>query len=58
MFFLEILDKYLVLPEHVDVEREFGQSLANYKNLHYKAAKLCFNALLEKSVNVVLAIKL
>ena len=48
---LEILDKHLVLPEDVDMAREFGQGLANYKNLRYKAAKPCFNALLEKSVN-------
>ena len=25
--------------------------MANYKNLHYRAAKPCFNALFEKSVN-------
>ena len=31
--------------------KEFGQGLANYKNLHYRAAKPCFNALFEKSVN-------
>ena len=48
---LEILDKHLVLPEDIDMAREFGQGLANYKNLHYRAAKACFNALFEKSVN-------
>ena len=48
---LEILDKHLVLPEDVDITKEFGQGLANYKNLHYRAAKSCFNALFEKSVN-------
>ena len=31
--------------------KEFGQGIANYKNLHYRAAKLCFNALFEKSRN-------
>ena len=48
---LEILDKHLVLPEDVDMAKEFGQGLANYKNLRYKAAKPCFAALFEKSVN-------
>ena len=48
---LEILDKHLVLPEDIDMAKEFGQGLANYKNLHYRAAKPCFNALFEKSVN-------
>ena len=51
---LEILDKHLVLPEDIDMARKFGQGLANYKNLvnlRYKAAKPCFNALLEKLVN-------
>ena len=48
---LEILDKHLVLPEDIDMAKEFGQGLANYKNLHYRAAKPCFNALFEKSMN-------
>ena len=48
---LEILDKHLVLPEDIDMAKEFGQGLANYKNLHYKAAKSCFTALFEKSNN-------
>ena len=48
---LEILDKHLILPEDIDMAKEFGQGLANYKNLHYRAAKPCFNALFEKSVN-------
>ena len=46
---LERLDKHLVLPKDIDMAKQFGQGLANYKNLHYKAAKPCFNALLEKS---------
>ena len=41
----------MVLPEDIDMAKEFGQGLANYKNLHYRAAKPCFNALFEKSVN-------
>ena len=45
---LEILDKHLMLPQDIDMAKEFGQGLANYKNLHYRAAKPCFN---EKSVN-------
>ena len=45
---LEILDKHLVLPEDIDMAKEFGQGLANYKNLHYRAAKPCFNALFEE----------
>ena len=48
---LEILDKHLVLPDDIDMAKEFGQGLANYKNLHYKAAKICFTALFEKSTN-------
>ena len=48
---LEILDKHLVLPEDIDMAKEFGQGLANYKNLRYRTAKPCFNALFEKSVN-------
>ena len=48
---LEILDKHMVLPEDIDMAKEFEQGLANYKNLHYRAAKPCFNALFEKSVN-------
>ena len=48
---LEILDKHLVLPDDIDMAKEFGQGLANYKNLHYRAAKPCFNALFEKSIN-------
>ena len=48
---LGILDKHLMLPEDIDMAKEFGQGLANYKNLHYRAAKPCFNALFEKSVN-------
>ena len=30
---------------------KFRQGLANYKNLHYRAAKLCFTALFEKATN-------
>ena len=37
---LEILDKHLVLPEDIDMAIEFGQGLANYKNLHYRALNL------------------
>ena len=48
---LEILDKHLVLPDDIDMAKEFGQGLANYKNLHYRAAKPCFSALFEKSIN-------
>ena len=48
---LEVLDKHLVLPDDIDMAKEFGQGLANYKNLHYRAAKPCFNALFEKSIN-------
>ena len=48
---LEILDKHLVLPEDIDMAKEFGQGLAHYKNQRYRAAKPCFNALLEKSIN-------
>ena len=48
---LEILDKHLVLPEDINMAKEFGQGLANYKNLHYRAAKPYFNALFEKLVN-------
>ena len=48
---LEILDKHLVLPENIDMAKEFGQGLANYKNFHYKAAKSCFTALFKKSNN-------
>ena len=48
---LEIFDEHLVLPQDIDMAKEFGQGLANYKNLHYRAAKPCFNALFEKSVN-------
>ena len=48
---LEILDKHLVLPEDIDLAKEFGQGLAHYKSLHYRAAKPCFNALFEKSIN-------
>jgi len=46
-----MLDKHLVLPEDIDMVKKFGQGLANYKNLHYRTAKLYFNALLEKSIN-------
>ena len=45
---LEILDEHLVLPDVIDMAKGFGQGLANYKNLHYRAAKPCFNALFEK----------
>ena len=48
---LEILDEHLVLSDDIDMAKEFGQGLANYKNLHYRAAKPCFNALFEKSIN-------
>ena len=48
---LEILDKHLLLPNDIDIAKEFGQGLANYKNLHYRAAKLCFTALFEKATN-------
>ena len=48
---LETLDKHLMLPEDIDMAKEFGQGLANYKNLHYREAKPCFNALFEKSMN-------
>ena len=48
---LEILDKHLLLPDEVDMAKEFGQGLANFKNLHYRAAKPCFTALFEKASN-------
>ena len=48
---LEILDKHLVLPKDIDLAKEFGQGLVHYKNLHYRSAKPCFNALFEKSIN-------
>ena len=46
---LEILDKLLLLPSDIEMAKEFGQGLANYKNLHYRAAKLCFTTLFEKA---------
>ena len=48
---LEVLDKHLLLLDEVDMAKEFGQGLANFKNLHYRAAKPCFTALLEKAIN-------
>ena len=48
---LEILDKHLVLPDDIDMAKEFGQGLANYKSSYYRAAKPCFNALFEKSLS-------
>ena len=48
---LEILDKHLILPEDIDLAKEFGLGLAYYKNEHYRSAKSCFNALFEKSIN-------
>ena len=48
---LEILDKHLLLPDDIDMAKEFGQGLANYKNLHYRSAKRCFTALFEKASN-------
>ena len=48
---LEILDKHLLLLDEVDMAKEFGQGLANFKNLHYRAAKPCFTALFEKATN-------
>ena len=48
---LEILDKHLVLPEDIDLAREFGQGLANYKVQRYRMAKSFFDTLLKKSVN-------
>ena len=48
---LEILDKHLLLPNDIDRAKEFGQGLANYKNLHYRAARPCFTALFEKATN-------
>ena len=47
---LEILDKHLVLPEDIDMAREFGQGLAYYKSQRYRAAKPFFDALYKKSV--------
>ena len=48
--FLEIY-KRSVLPEDIDMAREFGLGLAHYKHLHYRSAKFHFNALFEKSKN-------
>ena len=48
---LEIVDEHLILPEDIDMVKEFEQGLAHYKSLHYRAAKPCFNALFEKSTN-------
>ena len=48
---LEILDKHLLLLDEVDMAKEFGQGLANFKNLHYRAAKPCFTELFEKATN-------
>ena len=38
---LEILDKYLVLSEEIEIHvaHEFGQGLANYKKYQYRKAK-------------------
>ena len=49
---LEILDKHLVLPEDIDMAREFGQGLAYYKSQRYKTAKPFFDALYKKSVHL------
>ena len=48
---LEILDKHLVLPEDIDMAREFGQGLAYYKSQRYRAAKPFFDTLHKKSVH-------
>ena len=48
---LEILDKHLLLPDEADMAKEFGQGLANFKNLHYRTARPCFTALFEKATN-------
>ena len=47
---LQILDKHLILPNNISMAKEFGQGLANFKNLHYRAAKTCFTALFEEAV--------
>ena len=44
---LEILDKHSLLPDEVDMAKEFGQ----VKNLHYRAARPCFTALFKKAIN-------
>ena len=33
---LEILDKHLVLPQDIDLAKEFGQGLANYLHEHQR----------------------
>ena len=48
---LEILSKHSFLSDEVNMAKEFGQGLANFKNLHYRAAKPCFTALFEKASN-------
>ena len=48
---LEVLDIHLVLPQDIEMAGMYGEGLANYKNLHYRAAKPYFNALFEKSIN-------
>ena len=47
---LQILEKHLILPNNISMAKEFGQGLANFKNLHYRAAKTCFIALFEEAV--------
>ena len=50
MKILEVLDKHLVLSEEIEMAREFGQGLANYKKYQYRIAKTFFESLLEISI--------
>ena len=50
MKILEVLDKHLVLSEEIEMAREFGQGLSNYKKYQYRIAKTFFESLLEISI--------
>ena len=50
MKILGVLDKQLVLSEEIEMAREFGQGLANYKKYQYRIAKTFFESLLEISI--------
>ena len=49
MKILEVLDKHLVLSKEIEMAREFGQGLANFKRYHYRVAKTFFESLLDIS---------
>ena len=42
MKILETLGKHLVLSKEIEMVREFGQGLANYKKYQYRIAKTFF----------------